>query len=150
VFERWNLAAHPVGPSGSATASGVWPNWFVIPVGSKNPQAAFDYLAYLATEGVVEWYAQIPDVPTNSQVEATAPRDLAERRGQDFADDVTAFLAEQAAIVTPMWNSPAQSFGNDQIARALEKIYTKAATPAEALGEAQAAAQAELERVLAG
>ena len=60
VFERWDLAAHPVGPSGTASASGVWPNWFVIPVGSKNPQAAFDFLAYLSTEGVVEWYQQNP------------------------------------------------------------------------------------------
>ena len=150
VFERWDLAAHPTGPSGTESVSGVWPNWFVIPAGSKNPQAAFDYLTYLSTEGVVTWYEQIPDVPTNSQVQAKSPASLVERRGQEFADDVTAFLATQAVIVTPMWNSPTQSFSNDQIARALEKIYTKAATPAEALAEAQAASQAELERVLAG
>ena len=147
---RWNLAAHPVGPSGKQTVSGVWPNWFVIPLGSKNPQAAFDYLTYLSTEGVVEWYQQIPDVPTNALAKAKAPTGLIEHRGAEFADDMTHFLAEQAAIVTPMWNSPVQSFGTDQIARALEKIYTKAATPAEALAEAQGAAQAELDRVLAG
>ncbi len=150
VFERWNLAAHPTGPSGTASVSGTWPNWFVIPVGSKNPQAAFDYLSYLSTEGVVEWYQQIPDVPTNSQVEAKSPQSLIDRRGQEFADDVTAFLGEQAAVVTPMWNSPVQGFGADQVARALEKIYTKAAPVAESLADAQAAAQAELERALAG
>ena len=49
-----------------------------------------------------------------------------------------------------MWNSPVQSFYTDQVARAVEKIYTKAATVTEALGEAQGASQAELERVLAG
>jgi hypothetical protein len=43
-----------------------------------------------------------------------------------------------------------QSFGNDQVARAIEKIYTKAQSVKEALAEAQAASQAELERVLAG
>lgn len=150
VFTRWDLAAHPVGPSGTATASGVWPNWFVIPMGSKNPQAAFDFLAYLSTEGVVEWYSQIPDVPTNSQVQAKSPQSLVDRRGQAFADDVTAFLQQQAGIVTAMWDSPVQGFGNDQLTRAMEKIYTKAATPKEALADAQAAAQAELERVLAG
>lgn len=150
VFERWDLAPHPVGPSGSATASGIWPNWFVIPVGSKNPQAAFDFLAYLSTEGVVEWYQQIPDVPTNSQVQAKAPASLAERRGQAFADDVTTFLQQQAAIVTPMWDSPVQGFATDQMTRAIEKIYTKTATPAEALADAQIACQGELERVLAG
>ena len=150
TFTRWNLAPNPVGPSGSAAVSGTWPNWFVIPVGSKNPQAAFDYLSYLAIEGSVEWYQQIPDVPTNSQVKLKAPNSLVERRGQEFADDLTAFLATQAAIVTPMWNSPSQSFGNDQMARAMEKIFTHAATVKEALADAQTAAQAELERVLAG
>jgi multiple sugar transport system substrate-binding protein len=150
VFKRWNLAPNPYGPSGTASVSGTWPNWFVIPVGSKNPQAAFDYLSYLAVEGSVDWYQQIPDVPTNSQVQLKAPAGLVENRGQEFADDLTAFLGTQAAIVTPMWNSPVQSFGNDQVARAAEKIYKKAATVQEALAEAQGAAQAELERVLAG
>ncbi|QYZ69334.1 substrate-binding domain-containing protein [Neotabrizicola shimadae] len=149
-FQRWDLAAHPVGPSGSATAAGIWPNWFVIPVGSKNPQAAFDYLAYLSVEGVVKWYEQIPDVPTNSQVKAKPPASLVERRGQEFADSASAFLQEQASIVTPMWDSPVQGFATDQMTRAVEKIYTKAATPAEALAEAQSACQTELERVLAG
>lgn len=149
-FERWNLAGNPVGPSGTNSVSGTWPNWFVIPVGSKNPQAAFDYLSYLAVEGSVEWYQQIPDVPTNSQVQAKAPAGLVEKRGQEVADDITAFLGEQAEIVTPMWNSPVQSFYTDQIARALEKIYTKTSPVAEALAEAQLATQAELDRVLAG
>lgn len=150
VFERWNLAAHPVGPSGSASVSGTWPNWFVIPARSANPQVAFNYLEYLSLEGVVDWYRQIPDVPTNSQVTAPTPDVLLERRGEEVAADLTAFLQEQAAIVTPMWNSPTQSFGADQVARALEKIYTKAAPVAEALADAQAASQAELDRVLAG
>lgn len=149
-FERWNLAGNPVGPSGSASVSGTWPNWFVIPVGSKNPQAAFDYLTYLAIDGSVHWYQQIPDVPTNSQVQRKAPAGLVEKRGQEVADDITAFLGEQSAIVTPMWNSPVQSFYTDQIARAVEKIYTKASPVKDALAEAQAATQAELERVLAG
>lgn len=150
TFTRWNLAGNPVGPSGSKSVSGTWPNWFVIPVGSKNPQAAFDYLSYLAVEGSVEWYQQIPDVPTNSQVQRKAPEGLVKNRGQEVADDITAFLGEQAAIVTPMWNSPVQSYYTDQIARATEKIYTKAASVKDALAEAQAATQAELERVLAG
>jgi multiple sugar transport system substrate-binding protein len=149
-FERWSLAGNPVGPSGAASVSGTWPNWFVIPVGSKNPQAAFDYLSYLAVEGSVQWYQQIPDVPTNSRVQLKAPAGLIEKRGQEVADDITAFLGEQAKIVTPMWNSPVQSFYTDQVARAVEKIYTKASPVKEALAEAQAATQAELERVLAG
>lgn len=150
TFEHWNLAEHPVGPSGSASVSGVWPNWFVIPTGSQHAAEAFAYLEYLSVDGVVEWYRQIPDVPANLQVQAVSPDVVVANRGQEFADDITAFLQAQAAIVTPMWNSPVQGFGQDQIARAMEKIYTKVATPAEALAEAQSAAQAELDRVLAG
>lgn len=150
TFTRWNIAAHPVGPSGTASVSGVWPNWFVIPVGAANPEAAFSYLEHLSTEGVVDWFRQIPDVPTNSQVQALPPDVIVERRGPDFAQDATAFLQAQAAITAPMWDSPVQSFGNDQLARAMEKIYTKTAPVAEALAEAQAASQAELDRVLGG
>lgn len=150
VFERWNIAEHAVGPSGTAPVSGVWPNWFVIPTGSRDPQAAFDYLAYLAVEGVVEWYKKIPDVPTNSQVAPVRPDIVAEKRGEEFATDIAAFLQAQAAIVTPMWNSPVQAFGQDQLARAMEKIYTKTASVTDALADAQTASQAELDRVLAG
>lgn len=150
VFERWNIAAHPVGPSGTETVSGTWPNWFAIPVGSRDPAAAFAYLEYLSTEGVVDWFRQIPDVPANLQVEAPPPDIVVEQRGEEFARDVTDFLQSQAAIVTPMWNSPVQSFQTDQMRLALERIYTKTATVEEALSEAQASVQAELDRVLAG
>jgi ABC-type glycerol-3-phosphate transport system substrate-binding protein len=122
----------------------------VIPTGSPHAQEAFDYLAYLSTQGVVEWYKRIPDVPTNAQVQAVPPDVVTEKRGAEFAADITAFLQEQAGVATAMWDSPVQPFGQDQLARAIEKIYTKAATPAEALAEAQGASQAELERVLGG
>ena len=150
TFSRWDLAAHPVGPSGTATVSGVWPNWLVIPATSLNPQAAFDYLTFLSTEGAVTWFENVPDIPTNSLVKLAPPKILIEHRGEEFAKDATAFFGEQAKIVTPMWDSPAQGFGNDQLKIAIEKIYTKAATPKDALAEAQAASQAELDRVLAG
>ena len=150
TFTRWNLAPHPVGPSGTTSVSGTWPNWFVVPVGSKDPQAGFDYLTFMATEGVLTWFAAVPDIPTNSLVTLTSPASLVERRGEEFAKDAMAFFAEQAKVVTPMWNSPSQSFGNDQISLAMGKIFTKAATVEEALADAQAASQAELDRVLAG
>ena len=145
---NWDLAAYPVGPSGSAGASGIYPNWFVIPQGSQNPDAAAAYLEYLSTVGVIEWFRQIPDVPTNALVQAEPPQVVADNRSPEFAVDVTAFLQQQAGLVTPMWDSPVQSFGMDQIGLAMEKIYTKQAAVPEALAEAQTNAQAELERVL--
>jgi len=48
-----------------------------------------------------------------------------------------------------MWNSPVQDFANDAIGRAIEQILGKAATPEEALAEAQQICQAELDKVLA-
>jgi hypothetical protein len=47
-----------------------------------------------------------------------------------------------------MWTSPVQAFANDQITRMIEQVYTKAATPQEALAEAQKACQTELEKKL--
>ena len=93
TFEHWNLAEHPVGPSGSASVSGVWPNWFVIPTGSPHAAEAFAYLEFLSTEGVVDWYRQIPDVPANLQVQAVSPDVVVANRGQEFADDITALQA---------------------------------------------------------
>jgi len=60
------------------------------------------------------------------------------------------FWASQAEIATPMWDSPIQSFANDRLRQAVERILTKAAPPAEELASAQADCQAELESVLAG
>ena len=99
--------------------------------------------------GIKTWFANIPDMPTNKKV----PRDLVptvavEKRGAAFAQEVSDFFRNQLDIVTPMWDSPVQNFANDQIARAIEQITNKQATPKDALAEAQKACQAELEKVL--
>jgi ABC-type glycerol-3-phosphate transport system substrate-binding protein len=149
-FTRWNVADLPAGPSGSGAVSGFWPNWFVIPASARNVETAFNYLEFISTEGVVEWYRLIPDIPTNANAAQVLPDLVVANRGEDFAKDITAFWAEQAKIVTPMWDSPVEAFGQDQLSRAMERIYTRETPPREALAEAQAAAQAELERFLAG
>jgi ABC-type glycerol-3-phosphate transport system substrate-binding protein len=58
------------------------------------------------------------------------------------------FFRELAQAATPMWNSPVEDFVNDQLAIAVERILTKASTPADALAEAQNAAQKELDSFL--
>jgi ABC-type glycerol-3-phosphate transport system substrate-binding protein len=149
TFTRWDVADLPAGPSGSGPRSGFWPNWMVIPAGAKNVETAFRYLEFISTEGVVDWYRVVPDIPTNANAEQVLPTVVVDNRGEEFAADITAFWAEQAKIVTPMWDSPVEAFGQDQLARAMEKIYTRAASPKDALTEAQLASQAELERFLA-
>ena len=149
TFERWNVAPFPVGPNGTETVSGYWPNWLVVPKGSSNPEEAFKYLDYMSAEGIKVWFANVPDLPTNKNVSTDLfPALTAEKRGEEFAREVTDFFRGQLNVATPMWNSPVQDFANDQIGRILEQIYTKTAAPAAALAEAQQACQAELDSLL--
>jgi ABC-type glycerol-3-phosphate transport system substrate-binding protein len=149
AFTEWGLASYPVGPGGDATVSGYWPNWLVIPEGSAEPDTAFAYLDYMSGVGVAKWFAAVPDLPTNALVPEVVPALLAEKRGEEFASEAIQFFRDQLSVTTPMWNSPVQSFAQDQLARALEEILTKATPPQAALAEVQQACQAELEKVLA-
>jgi multiple sugar transport system substrate-binding protein len=148
-FKEWNVAHIPIGPEGTKHVAGYWPNWLVIPKGSKNREEAFKWLDYISGEGIKTWFASVPDMPVNKKVPADLiPAIAIEKRGQEFAADVTAFFRGQLDISTPMWDSPVQDFATDQIARAIEKIMNKAASPQDALTEAQQASQAELDRTL--
>jgi multiple sugar transport system substrate-binding protein len=149
AFERWDIAPYPVGPGGETTVSGYWPNWLVIPQNSRQPEAAFAYLDYLSGVGIVKWFELIPDLPTNALVPETVPTLVAEKRGEEFAAEAIDFFRNQLDVVTPMWDSPVQSFALDQITLALERILTKQDTPQAVLAEIQQACQAELESVLA-
>lgn len=147
-FERWDVAPYPVGPHGSESVSGTWPNWLVIPVGSNDPAAAWSYIEFLSTQGVRKWFANVPEVPGNVNAEVDPPFKVVETRGEDFATDVLAFFQHQSQVAVPMWNSPIQGFLNDQIETVMTRVYTKEATPEVALAEAQAASEAELARVM--
>jgi ABC-type glycerol-3-phosphate transport system substrate-binding protein len=151
VFEAWNVAPLPVGPGGSTAVSGYWPNWLVIPKGSPQREAAFAYLDYMSVEGVKVWFANIPDLPVNNKVEGDlVMQSVAEKRGEEFARDVTDFFRQQLTVATPMWTSPVQDFANDQIFRAYEQVMSKAASPKDALSEAQQACESQLAQVLRG
>lgn len=150
VVTNWNIAPYPVGPGGTASVSGYWPNWLVMPKGSAHPAEMFGYLDYLSAVGVEKWFSAVVDIPVNTEAEQILPQSVVDARGEDFAADIMTFWTEQAAIATRMWDSPVQNFSNDQLARALERIMTKQASVQDALAEAQAASQAELESVLSG
>ena len=150
AFVDWELAAYPGGPSGKPGFAGTWPNWMALPKGSANPDLGFAFMDYMGGEGVKQWFAAVPDVPTNTTVPPANPQVLVDYRGEEFATRTMEFIRSQANISAPMWNSPVQNFAADQLRRALEQMMTKAATPKDALAEAQAACQAELEKALAG
>ncbi len=150
TFTNWNVAPFPVGPGGTESVTGSYPNWLVIPDGAAHATEAFGYLDYLSGEGVATWYATVPDLPTNLLAEKTVPQVVVDRRGEEFATDITAFFQDQSQRATAMWNSPVQDFSNDQLRRVLEQIFLKQVTPAEGLADAQQASQAELDSLLAG
>ncbi|MEA2524336.1 MAG: multiple sugar transport system substrate-binding protein [Thermomicrobiales bacterium] len=148
-FERWDAARFPIGPSGTESKSGYWPNWLVVPKGTDNAAEAFSYLDYIGGEGIKVWFNNIPDLPTNSKVPLLVPQVAVDKRGEEFGKDITEFFRSQLEIATPMWTSPVVDFANDQVFRAIEQIMYKRSSPKDALGQAQRASQAELERVLA-
>ena len=145
----WDVARFPVGPSGTESASGYWPNWVVIPTGVPHPQESFDFLDYLVVEGMSVWFNIVPDLPANEKFPSDfVPQGLINVVGEEKATDVNTFFTNQLNDAVPMWNSPVEDFYLDQISRALEQIIGKSASPEEALGEAQQLTQRELERVL--
>jgi len=149
VFTNWDIAPYPVGPGGEKSVSGYWPNWLVIPTGAPHPAEMFGYLDYLSGVGVEKWFSVVVDIPVNTQAKEVLPQVVIDARGEEFAAEIMGFWKEQAAIATRMWDSPIQSFSNDQLTRAIERIMTKQAPAKDALTEAQTASQAELEKVLA-
>lgn len=150
-FTKWNVAPLPIGPMGTNVVSGYWPTWMAIPQGSNHVQEAFQWLDYISGEGVKIWFAASPNLPANTSV----PRDLmptllVDKRGEVFARQVMDFFLNQLTIATPMWDSPIQSFAEDQLWRAIDIIASKTAKPKDALIEAQKACQTELEKTLKG
>ena len=87
-FKSWEVAANPVGPSGTETTSGYWPNWMAIPTASNNPDEAFKYLDYIAVTGAQEQFAAFPDLPTNAKVADghRAQQAGREAAAQEYAD----------------------------------------------------------------
>jgi len=150
AVERWDVASYPIGPSGTATASGYWPNWAVVPSGAAHPEEAFGYIDYIGgPEGMEIWFEKIPDLPTNANVPLMVPPKLEEMRGAEVASSITEFFRSQLEVAIPMWTSPVQNFANDQIQRAIDQAYAHQGEPADLLATAQEACQAELDRVMA-
>lgn len=150
-FTNWSLAQLPVGPGGSKPVSGYWPNWALIPHGSQHKQEAFEYLDYLSAKGILRWFNTIPDMPANKNVARDLlPQIVVDKRGKDFAQQAISFFYQQQEIVTPMWDSPIQTFATDQLRQALDRTLKKAMTPKQAMQQAQQACQSNLDALISG
>lgn len=148
-IERFDIAKYPVGPGGTESVAGYWPNWLVIPTGTQHPEEAFAYLDYLSGVGVLVLFDVLPDIPTNKKVPETTPTAVIEKQGEEFAAEAIDFFRNQLAIATPMWDSPVQAVQLDQMTLAIANILNKQMSPQDGLAEAQRVCQAELDDLLA-
>lgn len=151
---NWDFAGFPIGPSGSKEYTMIWPNWTSIPAGTKYLNEAFAFLDWFNGEGVIYWSTTQPDMPGNNKFHEMHPDFLpsivVEHRGEEFAREFQAFYKERLNLAGRVWESPINTFEFDQILRATEQTVNKVADARQALAEAQAACQAELDKFLSG
>jgi len=148
TFQHFGLAEFPVGPHGSKSTAGFWPNWVVIPQGSQHVAEAFAFMDYLVSKGVITWFNAVPDLPANKLVPLLLPSVAVQKRGKAFATDAIEFFHHQLNIAIPLWNSPVASIANDQLIKARQRILYKQVSPKQGLSDAQQACQAALKKVL--
>lgn len=146
---EWEVVKLPVGPRGKKSVTGFWPNWWVIPTGSKRPQEAFLFIEYWATKGWEIWYRVITDTPA---WKAFPPDILTSKMvskiGLEKAKDVHQFFATYLEDAIEMWNSPIETFATDTIKSTIDEVLNKKKKPKQALADAQAICQAKLNEAL--
>lgn len=146
-WQRWNVAKFPIGPSGTETASGFWPNWCVIPKNSRKPKRAFSYLDYLVgPSGMQTWFSQVPDYPANLRArEGLIPQQVADRRGEEFATELTNFFATQLETSVPMWSCPVEDRMLQHLQEAIDDVLKNGSESTTALVKAQQRSERALE-----
>ncbi|HWQ15429.1 MAG TPA: extracellular solute-binding protein, partial [Roseiflexaceae bacterium] len=148
---EWEVAKFPVGPSGTKTATAFWPNWWVIPKGTKQPEAAFKFIEFVATTGWQIWYEYIMDTPSWKNFPPTVlTTKLVNATSRERAENVNQFFADYLNDAVEMWTSPVESFANETISAAVDQVLNKVASPRDALAEAQKLCQDKLNETLKG
>lgn len=147
----WEVARFPVGPSGSKSVTSFWPNWWVLPKGTKQPEAGFKFIEFIATTGWQIWYEYIMDTPAWKAFPPTVlTTKLVNATSQERAENVNQFFADYLNDAVEMWTSPVESFANETISAAVDKVMNKQASPRDALAEAQKLCQDKLAETLKG
>lgn len=145
----WEVAKFPVGPNGSKSVTGFWPNWWAIPTGAAHPNEAFLFCEYFCTDGWVPWYKAIMDTPAWKDFPAEVLTEkLVTSQGRERAQEIHNFFAAYLVDTVEMWNSPVEDFANTTLDAAVDEVLHKVKTPSEALAETQKTAQAKLEETL--
>ena len=146
---EWEVGKLPVGPSGSESVTGYYPNWFVLPKASPHPEQGFKLIEYFATKGWETWYSLIMDTPAWKEFPRTViTKKLIDKFGQARAENVHGFFADYLNSAVPMWDSPVQGFATDTFSAGINDVLAKKKTPKEGLEEVQKVVQAKLEETL--
>jgi multiple sugar transport system substrate-binding protein len=146
---NWDVAKIPVGPSGTKSYTGFWPNWFVQPAGGKQRKEAFLLNEYMTTVGMQVWYQEVEDTPCWKDFpQEVMPKGLVDNFGQEKALDIHKFILTYLNDATEVWTSPVEDFATDQLNRAVDQILHKATPVQAALDQAQKITQAKLEETV--
>lgn len=148
TFE-WEVAQFPVGPNGSQSVTGYWPNWWIVPAGASDIQESFQFCEYFCTRGWETWYTYIMDTPAWVDFpEGVLTEKLVEEQGIERATEIHNFFADYLTNTVNMWNSPVENFANDTLEAAISEVLFKQSSPDQALATAQEQIQASLDETL--
>jgi len=148
---EFELAEYPIGPSGSVSQTGWWPNWWAVPTGAPHPEWGFRLTEWFATKG---WELNVQagsmDTPAWKDSDLSIlPLFVVDNLGLERAQEVVGFFRQYLERAAPMWNSPVEDFASNTLGQAADEILHKTKTSQAALQEAQELSQAKLEEVLA-
>ena len=146
----WEVAKFPVGPSGSKSFTAFWPNWWAIPKGAQNPEAAFRFLEFISTTGWEIWYRVHHGhaMPGSSSHQTVMTTKLVTAVGKERAAEVNTFFADYLNDAVEMWTSPVESFATDTLSAAVGEVLSKKKSAKDALAEVQKLCQDKLNETL--
>jgi multiple sugar transport system substrate-binding protein len=145
----WEVVKFPVGPQGSRSVTGYWPNWWIVPHGAPNLQEAFYFSEFFCTKGWEIWYQYIMDTPAwRDFPDGVLTQQLVDEQGIERATEIHDFFAEYLNDTVNMWNSPVENFASDTLQASIEEVLHGQSTPEQALANAQTLIQSRLEETL--
>ena len=117
----------------------------VLPLGSPNPDAAFEFGTFMAIEGIVQWVTSAADMASRKDhmdiFPNALPDDEINRARWKTYNDALGYSRHEPKM-------PVRSFWNQSLTNARDSVIRGLQTPLEALTEAQELTQKELDDVL--
>lgn len=147
---EFEIAKFPVGPKGTKSITGFWPNWWAVPKGTPHPDEGFLFSEYMCTDGWVTWYKNgTMDTPAWKGAPADIWCKAVETTfGLEVAKDYHQFYTDILVDTAVMWASSVEEFAQTTLGQAIDEILHKVKPPEQALKEAQDTCQAKLEETM--